>query len=201
MKLKSNCFVIPGFLFLALCLVGATAPQSSTDKTKPASKKTDSGFEVFLLQAKATKDLDPLNNVPSYRYGSCPPGAVLDGMTVLANSGNDVIIVRLGIKVLPNYGGVSLSLPVLLDVGAKKYTSRNTMLGDSLQETLRRLKGTDEQLQCEFPFEIPRGTRVNKVQYEGVVFDLNMEDGSPTKPSLNVKTARVSQLIDPAKAG
>ena len=161
-----------GFPLLVLCLVSAAAQEGPGDKDKVASKKSASGFEIFLLNAQATTDRDELNNVPTFRYGSCPPGAVLPDIKLLGNRGNDVVVVRLGIKVLPNYGGGSLSLPILIDAGGKKYSSRRTMLADSLSDLLRTLKGTDKQLQCEFPFETPAGTQIKQVQFEEVLFDL-----------------------------
>lgn len=167
------------FSLLALCLVSATAQEGPGDKDKVVSKKTTSGFEIFLLNVQATTDRDELNNVPTFRYGSCPPGAVLPDIKLLGNSGNDVVIVRLGIKVLPNYGGGSLSLPVLIDAAGKKYSSRRTMLADSLPELFRTLKGTDKQLHCEFPFETPAATQIKQVQFEEVLFDLKESTVKP----------------------
>jgi len=157
---------------LSVFLINASGYQSSADKTRPEGMKTKSGFEVFLDEANATKDRDPLNNVPVYRHGSCPPGAVLPDVKLIGDNGHEVVIVRLGIKVLPDYAGGSVSLPVLIGAGGKKYHSRATMLSDSLPEMLRTLKGTGKQLQCEFPFEIPAGTQIKQVQFEEVLFDL-----------------------------
>ena len=162
-------------LSLATGFLASTAAQDRDDK--PNRKQTASGFEVTLLEIKRATERDPLNNVLVYRYGSCPPGAALEGIKALAGNGKDVLVAQVEIRVLNSYREASVALPILLDIDGKKFTSSNTMLSASLSEVLRRIKGKAEQLRCEFPFEIPKGTRLTKLQFDEIAFDLNPSKG------------------------
>ena len=172
---KTILIVTATVLCLAFSVPALLHVAAQNRETNRNRKQTTNGFEVTLLDVKPATERDSLNNVVTYRYGSCPPGVVLDGVKVLAESGRDVLIARLEFKVLKSYGNAKISLPVLVDANGKKFASRNTMLSDSLSELLQRLRGKDDQLQCEFPFEVPTGTRMTKLQYD----ELSFEVGTP----------------------
>ena len=175
MRTKVRRLAMFGCALLACGLVLTRGQDVPRDKKEVVSKKTQTGFEVFFIDAKVSRDRDSVNDVALYRVGSCPPGAVMGDMKVMANHGSDVMIITLGIKVLPIYAGTDLSLPVLFDADGKKYTAgRNTMLAGNLTTFLQNLKGKDEQLRCEFPFEMPKGTRINKLLFESITFDIKV---------------------------
>jgi len=123
-----------------------------------------------MLEAKPAEDIDPVNRVPTFRMGSCPPGAAMPGIKLEGNHGKDVIIVQFGLKFPPDYPRADFPVPVLIDASGKKYSSNNVM--EPSKDLVPRLKTTGEQLKCEIPFELPAGTRITKLQYDDVVFDL-----------------------------
>lgn len=163
---------------LACLLLFATivAQEKSPDKTTPDSKKTASGLEVTILEAKPTEEFDAVNRVPTFRMGSCPPGAAMPGFKIEGNHAKDVIIVQLGLKFPPDYPRNDFPLPVLLDASGKKYSSNNVMA--PAKELVPRIKTTGEQLKCEIPFEVPAGTAMTKLQYDNLVFDLKLKSRS-----------------------
>ena len=174
MYLKRKAWLLLVVPLLSYLVIGTAAQKSELNATQPPGKRTSAGFEVSVLQAKNATDWDEQYNVPAYRYGSCPPGAAVTGMSVSAESGHEVLIIRLGVKVTADYRGGALSLPVLLDDAGKKYETQNTMLPNSLRELLQRQKGTSDRLQCEFPFEIPRGVHVKQIQFDDALLDLKL---------------------------
>ena len=163
-------------LVCLLWFAAIVAQEKSPDKTTPDSKKTASGVEVTILEAKPAEEFDAVNRVPMFRMGSCPPGAAMPGIKIGGNRGKDVIIVQLGLKFPPDYPQSDFPIPVLLDASGKKYPSNNVMAPS--KELVPRIKTTGEQLKCEVPFEVPAGTEMTKLQYDTLVFDLKLKSRS-----------------------
>lgn len=151
-------------------LSSATAQDPRDDKSKPITKKTNAGVEVTLIETRIVQELDPDNHVALYRMGSCPPGVILPGMKLYANHGQDVIVVLLALKFPTGYKGPDFSMPVLLDAADKKYTSRNMFQAPT--GMAEQLQKTGEQIRCEIPVEIPKGTHLTRMQYDDAVFDI-----------------------------
>jgi len=163
---------------ILLALVAAVAAQENpADKTAPLTKKSAAGVEVTLLEVKPAKDFDAVNRVPTFRMGSCPPGAAMPGFTIQSEPGRKVIIVQIALKFPGDYSRADFPIPVMVDANGKKYSSGNMMAPS--KELVPRIKSTGEQLKCEIPFELPAGTDIIKLQYVDVFFDL--KPGPPTK--------------------
>ncbi len=176
MVITKTCAV--AFVF-ALFLFG-DSHQDRGDKS--LTKKTDSGLEVTLIKVDLVHERDEMNNVPIYRMGSCPPGAAGNGMKVLANAGTQVYVVRIGIKVLPDYKGGGVMLPTITDTEDKTYSSKNTMLPASLPGELSKLKATNQQLECEFPFEVRFGKLLKELKYDAITFEIKPHIEPASKP-------------------
>ncbi|MFS8084686.1 MAG: hypothetical protein ACMG6H_03585 [Acidobacteriota bacterium] len=153
-----------------LFLTSATAQETSVDKSKPVTEKTSRGVEVTLVETRIIQEYDPDNHVALYRMGSCPPGIILPGIKLQANRGQDVIVVLIDLKFPTGYKGLDFSMPQLSDTTDKKYLSRNMFQAPTgMAEELQK---TGEQIRCEIPFEIPKGTQLTKMQYDDVLFDV-----------------------------
>lgn len=152
---------------IALCAL-TLAQEPKTEK--PLVKKTTAGVEVTLFQAALTTDIDTVNRVPQFRMGACPPGAVMGDMKIQGDTDKDVVIVLLGLRFAAGYQGPDFVMPVLIDSAGKEYVSRNMFeapkgMGASLQKT-------GEQIKCEIPFEVPKGTQATKIKYDDTVFEI-----------------------------
>ena len=167
------CACLVGLILLATIV----AQEEPPDKSAPASKKTAAGLEVTVLEAKPAEDFDAVNRVPTFRMGSCPPGAAMPGFKIEGNHGKEVIIVQLGLKFPRDYGQTDFPVPVLLDASGKQYSSNNMM--EPSKELVPRIKTTGEQLKCEIPFELPAGTQITKLQYDNLVFDVKLKSLPP----------------------
>jgi hypothetical protein len=176
MHSTTSRFGICALVTLILSLTLAYAQEPSQEKSKPPVKKTAKGLEVTLLEARKVEEYDPDNHVPLFRMGSCPPGTILPGMKELANRGQDVVVILLGLKFSPEYEGPDFSMPVLLDAAGEKYVSRSMF--QPPEGLAKELKKTGEQVRCEIPFAIPQGTRIKKVQYDDALFEVEIKTRS-----------------------
>ena len=165
-------FVLKLVIPLALlCFINlAFAQESGGDKLKTETKKTGKGVEVTLFDIRVIKELDPDNRVPLFRMGSCPPGVVLPGMKLQGSRGQDAIAILIGLKFPEGYEGPDFSMPVLVDAADKKYVSKNMFQPPS--GMAQKLQKTGDQIKCEIPVEVPKGTSLNKLQYDDAVFDI-----------------------------
>jgi hypothetical protein len=159
---------------LILSLTPAYTQEPAQEKSKPPVKKTAKGIEVTLLEARKVEEYDPYNHVPLFRMGSCPPGTILPGMKELANRGQDVVVILLGLKFSPEYEGPDFSMPILLDAAGEKYVSKSMF--QPPEGLAKALKKTGEQVRCETPFAIPQGTVIKKVQYDDAVFEVDIKN-------------------------
>jgi len=166
---QMNAKLLIAIGLLGLC--GLTfAQEKNPDLAKTLVKKTTAGVEVTLFQAAASTDIDPVNRVPQFRMGACPPGAVLGDMRIQGDRNTDVIVVLIGLRFGASYHGPDFVTPFLIDAAGKEYSSRNMF--DAPKGMATALQKTGEQIKCEVPFEIPKGIQPTKLKYDDAIFEL-----------------------------
>lgn len=138
------------------------ANQQQAAAKEVARKQTRTGLEIALIGVVTERD--------AYRFGACPSGdsGIPDRVVVLP--GMITFVAHFSFRILPAFKGQNISKPILLDRDGKEYRSEHSYL--PAQKLVADLKGTQTALDCEFPFQVPAGTRPASLQLEGVSFEV-----------------------------
>jgi hypothetical protein len=136
---------------LGLAPVVPAAQAPAVRKEALARSKVPGGLEIAVLAINSPTRHDQFGQ-PMTRAGSCPPGQALQGLDLIVPG--PVSVVTFTIRVLASYDGKAPSdPPIVIDAAGTKHRPHSVFILPNAKQ-LTQLKGSSEELNCEFPFVV-----------------------------------------------